>query len=56
MITILIPAYNEEAVITVLLEELQRRVTLEEAYEILVVNDGSSDATPQLLSVLQQSA
>lgn len=53
MITILIPAYNEEAVITAMLRELSQRLTLREDYEILVVNDGSADATGHMLAELQ---
>lgn len=55
MITILVPAYNEEAVIESMLHELQQRLNLQEEYEILVVNDGSSDRTPELLASLRQS-
>ena len=49
MITLLVPAYNEDAVIERLLRGLRERVQLPEDYEILVVDDGSTDATPGLL-------
>lgn len=54
MITILVPAYNEEESIERLVAALDERVKLDEPYEILIVNDGSSDGTPIMLSALEQ--
>lgn len=53
MITILAPAYNEEAVIERFVTELERRLTLNEDHELLIVNDGSRDSTKQILEDLQ---
>lgn len=55
MITILVPAYNEEAVIDSMLYALQQRLALPEDYEILVVDDGSTDRTPELLAERQRT-
>ena len=55
MITLLVPAYNEEESIFALVHALHERVQLAEAFEILVVNDGSRDATREILATLQQS-
>ncbi len=48
-VTVLVPAYNEEATIV----ELLRRVNAQEiegvAFEIVVIDDGSADRTPELL-------
>lgn len=45
-LSIIIPAYNEEANLPVLVEEIHRALASEErAYEILVVDDGSTDGT-----------
>jgi len=54
MITLLVPAYNEEAIIEQLVTTLYDTVQLDEEYELLVVNDGSSDRTAELLSAMQQ--
>lgn len=53
MITLLIPAYNEEAVIETMIRTLSAQAQLPEDYEILVVDDGSTDATPRLLDALR---
>ncbi len=52
MITILVPAYNEEDSISALIHALHDNIQLVEAYEILVVNDGSSDGTGTILTEL----
>ena len=58
MISILIPAYNEEAALPLLHDRLAGVIdTLEEyAFEILVVNDGSSDSTPEVLRQLREQS
>lgn len=54
-ITIAIPAYNEENNITEAIESALRVAAKEtEDYEILVVNDGSTDSTGEILSSLAQ--
>lgn len=55
-ISVVVPCYNEEEVI----EECHRRLTdilqtLDEPYEIVYVNDGSRDQTPELLKGLHFS-
>jgi len=51
LLSVVIPVYNEEATI----EELIRRVrAVEIAKEIIVVDDGSMDATPRLLARLAE--
>jgi dolichol-phosphate mannosyltransferase len=55
MITILVPAYNEEDSISDLVFALRDRMPLSESYEILVVNDGSTDATQTILETLAAS-
>ena len=52
MITLLVPAYNEEESIAELVHALCARVQFPEGYEILVVNDGSADATGTILAGL----
>ncbi|NLB38292.1 MAG: glycosyltransferase family 2 protein [Clostridiales bacterium] len=53
VLSVIIPCYNEEAVLT----ETHRRLTgvmqkLGEPYELVYVNDGSKDKTPQMLDAL----
>jgi glycosyltransferase involved in cell wall biosynthesis len=48
-ISVIIPVYNEEATLAAIVERV-RAVDL--AKEIIVVDDGSSDATPQVLAGL----
>jgi len=55
-ISVVVPLYNEEENI----QELYRRVTaalaaLQVSYELVLVNDGSKDATPEILRALQQA-
>lgn len=52
MISIVIPAFNEEAIIADMIRSLHLRVGLAEAYEVIVVDDGSTDATPGILQEL----
>lgn len=48
MITVLVPAYNEEAVIGEFIETFQAECGLTD-YELLIVNDGSKDKTAQII-------
>jgi dolichol-phosphate mannosyltransferase len=54
MITILLPAYNEEATIARVIAAIHAEVRLDggEGYEILAVDDGSTDATARILDDL----
>ncbi|NPA32170.1 MAG: glycosyltransferase family 2 protein [Aquificae bacterium] len=53
MISVVIPAYNEEKNIPILYEKLKRVLdALGEDYEIIVVDDGSTDKTPEVLKEL----
>jgi dolichol-phosphate mannosyltransferase len=55
MVSILIPCYNEEAVIPELYGRLSSAADkLNESYEVVVVDDGSSDASWDLLAEISQ--
>lgn len=54
MITILIPAYNEEAIIRKCILQIIKDVKLKEGYELLIVDDGSKDKTREILSKLSK--
>ena len=54
MITILIPSYNEEAIIEKCIFQIVKDVHLKEGYEILVVDDGSKDKTRDILKKLSK--
>ena len=49
MISIVVPAYNEEDVLPDFLEEIAKLTDKESNIELLVVNDGSQDKTPKIL-------
>lgn len=48
-VSVVIPVHNESANIAVLLDEVDKALTNFCDYEIVVVDDGSSDTTPQVL-------
>lgn len=52
MITIMIPAHNEEILIEKTIKYLFTEINYQN-YEVLVMDDGSSDDTPRILSQLQ---
>jgi len=54
MITILLPAYNEEDVIEKSISTISSELNIKEDYEILVINDGSKDKTEEILTQLTQ--
>ena len=54
MITILLPAYNEEEVIEKAIANIVNNINIDEAYEILVVDDGSTDNTKSILDSLKK--
>ncbi len=49
MITIVVPAYNEEDILSDFLVEVAKFVDKENNIEVLVVNDGSKDKTSKIL-------
>lgn len=55
-LTAIIPAFNEEGIIEAnvlqVLEHLERVLPSGRAFEILVINDGSADATPGIIDAL----
>ena len=54
-LTIFVPAYNEAGNIPSLLEKLERTlVRMDMAAEVLIVNDGSTDATADVLRAAQE--
>ena len=53
MISIVVPAYNEEEVIEKSISELFSKVKIKEGIEIVVVNDGSKDNTLKILEKLK---
>jgi glycosyltransferase involved in cell wall biosynthesis len=54
--SVVVPLYNEERNVTPLYARLTRVMTgLEEPYEIIFVDDGSKDATRQVLSKIYES-
>jgi dolichol-phosphate mannosyltransferase len=53
MISIILPAYNEEATIAEVIDAIHARLRLDgEDFEIVAVDDGSRDATPGLLDAI----
>lgn len=48
-LTVVVPVYNEKENILPLVKEIRKALEGKFAYEILYVDDGSSDGTPQLL-------
>src|ERR1700687_3552359 len=53
MIYVLLPAYNEEHAIRPMMEKIDRVMhELRTIYRVVVVNDGSRDATAQILQEL----
>ncbi len=54
MISIVVPAYNEEEVIARFLEACVKDIRLDDPFEIVIVNDGSADATPEIVRGFQE--
>jgi glycosyltransferase involved in cell wall biosynthesis len=48
-VSVIIPAYNEEASILEVLQAVERQQTAECRYEVIVVDDGSKDRTVELV-------
>ncbi len=49
MISIVVPAYNEEEAIEDFINAAEREIKLQEPYELLILNDGSTDKTKQII-------
>ena len=47
-VTIIIPVYNEEKTIISILKDIQR-LSISKQFEIIIINDGSTDQTKNLL-------
>jgi len=56
LITILVPAYNEEEVLNILYDRLNKLMNENDAYdfEVLLVNDGSKDNTLKIMQELRK--
>jgi glycosyltransferase involved in cell wall biosynthesis len=54
-LSVVIPAYNSSGLLRRCLEALERQSSGPEAFEVIVVDDGSSDDTPQMLAELQKT-
>lgn len=55
-LVIIVPYYNEEAVLPIFYKEVTRVLkTINKKYEILLINDGSSDNTLQIMKQLSDS-
>lgn len=54
LISVVVPAHNEAATITSLVEKLHEILREAGAFEIIIVDDGSSDATRQILDHLSR--
>ena len=55
-ISIVIPCYNEEEVLTMFYEEIMKvieKINNEYSYELIFINDGSKDNTLNILKTLQ---
>ena len=50
--TVIVPVYNEEEALAEAIVELRRTLASEENYELIVVNDGSTDRSAEILSAL----
>lgn len=55
ILSIIVPVYNEEKTIGVVLEKVIKSKTLHFSKEIIVIDDCSTDATPQILNSLEKT-
>jgi glycosyltransferase involved in cell wall biosynthesis len=53
--TIVVPCYNEEGAVKETMYELHNKIPYKDEFEIIAVNDGSSDKTGEILESLQNS-
>src|SRR3989338_3104169 len=54
MISIVVAMYNEEAVLPAFLNTFFEHIDLQESYELLLVNDGSTDASVSIAKTFQK--
>lgn len=52
LISIIVPAFNEEDVIADFIHDLEKKVHLKPTWELVIVNDGSSDKTAEIVNTL----
>ncbi|MDD5639057.1 MAG: glycosyltransferase [Candidatus Pacebacteria bacterium] len=55
-VSIIVPVYNEEAMISSCLDSLINQNYPKKNYEIVVVNDGSTDSTLEIIKLKQKEA
>jgi len=55
-ISVVIPVYNEEAMISSCLDSLINQNYAKKNYEIVVVNDGSTDSTLKIIKLKEKEA
>jgi len=54
VLSVVIPCYNEEESITETIESVKSELkAIKESFEIIVINDGSTDSTPKILQKLE---
>ncbi|MDA1232643.1 MAG: glycosyltransferase family 2 protein, partial [Planctomycetota bacterium] len=53
IVSVVIPAHNEAENLPQLLDEIRTSLSRMESYEVVVVDDGSSDRTPAVLDEIQ---
>jgi len=49
LVSVIIPAYNEESTIESCLKSLLNQTIEKDTYELIVVDDGSTDSTPEII-------
>ena len=55
MISIIVPVYNEEEVLPSFIVTFFKQIDLNEEYELIFVNDGSSDQTEKIIKQFQKN-
>ena len=53
-VTVVVPCYNEEDALPSAIVEIQRRISRHDGWELVLVDDGSSDRTAELLAPLAE--